>query len=127
MRSFKSRVARAEFVFEEDSVAGLGPETTRLHCFVGIRSRPDAKHKQASIKVRLKDAKFNRKDGTAVISVSDDPEQIEGNLEIPSKVFNELKIWISLNKEFLKEYWVSEDTRTDIVMKKLKKVPKDST
>lgn len=91
--------------YEEDAMASIGEEKTNVHCFLCARPQPDKSHKQPSIKVRLKDGRFKQKNGTAVVSIEDNPKKIDGNLIIPSDIFLSIEKWIRLNKTPLLRYW----------------------
>lgn len=123
MKILKQVVSRLNR-YEEVGMAGLRPTTTHVDAYIEIRPAPDSKHKQPSIRIRMKDAKFKERIGTVVISVEQVPKMIAGDRKviIDKATWEQIVSWIHLNQAALTDYWTNEEVFTDDVLKKLKPI-----
>lgn len=103
-----NRLKETAYNYPEYGMASISPKYSGLHLYVMARPKPDDKHKQPSIKVRLIDGVFKNKEGTLVVSVEDEPKVIEGDVKVPAKKWKELVTWIVLNKKPLIKYWSND-------------------
>ena len=87
-------------------MATAGPDDFGLPCFIEMRPKPDAAHKEPTIKVRLWDSQFKEdKQNTTVVSVL--TGKVLAGPALPTKVHRALIRWFQLegNAGHLALYW----------------------
>ena len=98
-------------------MSNLSIEKTNLPTIVWVSVRGKAQH-GPRVKVVTSPGRY-KEDETATVTVSDNPELIDG--EINTKYLEPAKKWIVLNKDVLTDYWDYKFS-TDKLMDRLKKI-----
>jgi hypothetical protein len=106
-------IREAEYLIE--GMARVGPKTTGEDMWFQVRMKPDAKHKEPSVKVRLKDSRFeDDKKNTSVVSINK-PRVIKGP-DLNKAAMQRVKVVLDRARPTLLGYWEGTVRDTEDVL-----------
>lgn len=103
-----------------EGMAKVGPKTTGENIWIQIRQKPDGKHKEPTIKVRLKDAIFKQdKENTAVVSINN-PRVVKG-MKLSKFDMKKVERILDRARPQLLAYWEGEIQDTEDAIDAMRK------